>query len=368
MVIGIAPVTTEPLGFGAVTKPRLKSGRLAIWLCLLWLMGMTGWAQSPNASIQQLLRSGQRALRADDYASAARDFERARQIAPDNLEANRGLVLSYLQRGQLREAIQLGIDAITRWPHDAELQHWLGLAYFKAGQNESALATLKRSEAIASASFDIHFDVALVLLQQSQYAPAADELERAIKLQPSHALAHVLLGRAYQNTNRTLQGIEQFQTALKIAPATPLGHYHLGFAYASLGRNQEAIAEYRKELDHSPDDPQLAYQFGHCLLETGELKDALSQLKRATELDPMNPDAAYDLGKALLLDGNVEAAIAALQRSVRLKPEDPGCHYQLARALQKAGRTEEAQHEWKRFAELKKAQPEMGGMATGRPQ
>ena len=82
----------------------------------------------------------------------------------------------------------------------------------------------------------------------------------------------------------------------------------------------------------------------------------------------MNADAAYDLGKALLLDGNVEAAVTALQRSIQLKPGDPRCHYQLARALQKAGRTDEAQQEWKRFAELKKAQPEVGGMATGRPQ
>ena len=87
-------------------------------------------------------------------------------------------------------------------------------------------------------------------------------------------------GAAYQNTNRTVQAIEQFQTALRIDPNTPLGHYHLGFAYASLGRNHEAIAEYRKELVRSPDNPQLLYQFGHCLLETGEVKEALPHLKR----------------------------------------------------------------------------------------
>ena len=39
-------------------------------------------AQSPNATVQPLLRSGQAALDAGDYARAARDFERARQIAP----------------------------------------------------------------------------------------------------------------------------------------------------------------------------------------------------------------------------------------------------------------------------------------------
>ncbi len=196
--------------------------------------------QAQSSSVPTLVQGGQAALDADDYALAAASFERARQIAPDNLQANRGLVLSYLQLGRLNQwAVQIGEAAVIRWPHDAVLQHWLGLAYFKAGQTTPALAALQKSETLDGAHYDIHFDVALVLLQQDQSAAAAEELEKAIRLQPSHAIAHVLLGRAYQNTNRTLQAIEQFQDALRIDPNTPLGHYHLGFA-ASLGRNQEA--------------------------------------------------------------------------------------------------------------------------------
>ncbi len=233
---------------------RSNYRRLAISLALSWLLavGTMTWAQSP--SLQELLRSGQAALDAEDYSRAAASFERARQIAPDNLPANRGLVLSLVQLGRLGEAAQIGREAAARWPQDAQLQHWLGLAYFKAGQNALALETLQHSEALDGGHFDIHFDLALVSLQQSQYAAAAGELEKAVRLQPSHALAHVLLGRAYQNTNRTVRAIEQFQTALRIDSDTPLGHYHLGFAYASLGRNQEAIAEYRKELLRSPDN------------------------------------------------------------------------------------------------------------------
>jgi Flp pilus assembly protein TadD len=74
------------------------------------------------------------------------------------------------------------------------------------------------------------------------------------------------------------------------------------------------------------------------------------------------------LGKALLLAGHAEAAVAALQRSSTLKPADPSPHYQLARALEKTGKFDQARQEWQRFAELKKAQPETGGMATGRTQ
>jgi Flp pilus assembly protein TadD len=74
------------------------------------------------------------------------------------------------------------------------------------------------------------------------------------------------------------------------------------------------------------------------------------------------------LGKATLLEGDAEGAIAALRRSIALKPADPSPHYQLARALEKTGQAEEARQERQRFAELKKAQPQTGGMATGRVQ
>ena len=108
---------------------------------------------------------------ADDYPRAAASFERARQIAPDNLPANRGLVLSLLQLGRLTEATQIGREAVARWPRDAQLQHWLGLAYFKAGQNAPALEALRRSEALESGHFDIHFDLALGLAPAEPICP-----------------------------------------------------------------------------------------------------------------------------------------------------------------------------------------------------
>src|SRR5437868_3776809 len=194
----IAPSPGETLGFETVILSRPKSWRFATRLILrsLLLAACTAtWAQSPT--VQALLQSGQAALDADDYARAAACFERARQVAPDNLQANRGLLLSYLQGGRPAEAAQIGQAAVARWPRDAELHHWLGLAYFKAGQNAPAQAALQRAVALDSGRFDVHFDLALVLLQQSQYSSAAEELEKAIKLQPSHALGHVLLGRAY---------------------------------------------------------------------------------------------------------------------------------------------------------------------------
>src|SRR5258708_25203609 len=203
-------------------KRRLLCGLL---LCA-FLFGAS--AESQNRQLESLIREGQSALDAGELVRAAADFERATQMAPDNLEANRGLLISYLQANRLRDAENLGQSAIARWPKDAQLQHWLGLVYFKEGQNASALERLRSAENLDGTRFDVHFDAALVLLSEDQYPAAAEELQKAIKLDPKAAMAHVLLGRCYQNTNRTLQAIEQFQTALRLVPDIPLGHYHLG--------------------------------------------------------------------------------------------------------------------------------------------
>jgi tetratricopeptide (TPR) repeat protein len=321
--------------------------------------------QAQQRTLAELIRDGQQALQSDDFARAAEDFAQARQLAPENLEASRGLLLSDLQTGHFEDAATIGESAVAKWPKDPQLQHWLGLAYFKRGQNAEALSSLKRAEQLDSSQSDTPFDTALVLLSDANYSDAALELEKAIKLDPKAAMVHVLLGRAYQNTNRTVQALAQFQTALRLDPTVSLGHYHLGFAYASLGRDRDAIAEYRKELARSPQNSAVLYQLGHCEVGVGDFENSAVHLKQAEELDASNPDIAYELGKALLLHGDADAAVSPLRRAIELKPSNPSPHYQLARALEKIGKKEEAAHELAIFADLKKSQPATGGMAAG---
>src|SRR5258706_12284097 len=106
---------------------------------------------------------------------------------------------------------------------------------------------MQRADSLYCGRADNNFDIALMQTSTNEYSAAADELEKAIKLDPKPAFPHVLLGRAYQNTNRSLQAVEKFQKELMLEPGIPLGHYHLGFAYGSLGRSQEAIVEFRNK-------------------------------------------------------------------------------------------------------------------------
>ena len=277
-------------------------------------------------------------------------------------------LLQFVGSGQLQDAISLGEKAVSQWPQDPEIHHYLGLAYFKTGQLKPAREQLERARDLNKRETGARFDLALVCLSQQDYSAAADELQVVVKLTPSNPLAHVLLGRSYLNSNRSVPAIDEFKTALRLDPSIRLGHYHLGFAYSSLGRNDEAIAEYRTEVQRSGEHPEVVYELGHSLLEAGKHEEAVGYLQRASELTPQNPDVWYNLGKAQVLAGRAVQGEASLRKAIELNPQDPRPHYQLARALETLGKSEEARVERERFAELKKAQPAAAGTATGRDQ
>ena len=102
-------------------------------------------ALAQGERLADLLRQGQAALQAEEFNRAARVFEQAQQISPNRKDVNRGLLLSYLQLGRLADAEAIGTAAVTRWPNDPELLHWLGLAYFKEHKNDLAIPQLQHA-------------------------------------------------------------------------------------------------------------------------------------------------------------------------------------------------------------------------------
>src|SRR6266478_4673353 len=215
--------------------------RFVLGSLLMFAIAPKAAAQALSSEARASLRRGEVALDQGDFGGAIVALERARELAPNRPEALRPLLLAYLQAGQIPKAVRVGREATAAWPEDAELHHWLGLAYFKTEQNPEARQELQKSETLNGGNFATHFDLALVLLTMQDYASAGRQLERALGIRPSDALAHLLLGRAYQNTNRSEDAIHQFQTALHLDSGVPLGHYHLGFAYQSVGQIQSAL-------------------------------------------------------------------------------------------------------------------------------
>jgi len=269
--------------------------------------------------------------------------------------------------GDISSAGRLAAQGMQAWPRDPDFPHYRGQAYFRIHKLEQAAADLAFASQLAPQDTDIAFDLGLVKMAQQQYEVAAAQFEKAVQ-DPQRArggLVHLMLGRAYQNSNRSELAIQEFQLALRNEPGIKLGHYHLGYAYQSIGRTKEALTEYEAELKRTPDVAEVLYQCGKLLAQSGAISDGIVQLRKAAALDPQNFDAHYELGKALLLSGDPKDAVPSLQKAAELDTNAPHPHFQLAKAYQKLGDKTAAAREEQKFMELKKLQKATGGMATG---
>ena len=121
-------------------------------------------------------------------------------------------------------------------------------------------------------------------------------LSTAVRLQPSRADAHNLLGLALAATGRTAEAIDQFGSALRFRADYPAARFNLANSLVKADRLDDAIAEYRQVLVALPADSQAAERLAEVL--EARAKQLISEEEwddaavRYRELMKLKPDDA----------------------------------------------------------------------------
>ncbi len=273
-------------------------------------------------------------------------------------------VAAELQQGKLDEALADAQLAVGQYPGSSELYQLLGVILFKKGLNDDARTAFRRAIELDPSIPQNYYDVALVDLSEHRYDVAAGRLEAYLRLGPMNAQAHLLLGRAYHNLNRTMPAIEQFKKALALNPQLPLAHYHLGYAYQSLGKLQDAREEFQAEIALNPKFYDAYWLAGNIELGNNQLKPAEKLFRKGIAVDPKPYAAHYGLGQVLMARKQYPDAEAELKTALAASPANVKIHYALARTYQQMGKSADAQREFQLCATLNaRQQKERSGIA-----
>lgn len=176
--------------------------------------------------------------------------------------------------------------SLLAWSYAAEIQ--LGTVDYEPFAHQS-LAFAR--DALRTAPLDpwAHFAAGYVHMVRRDFDAAIRELEEAIDLNPSMAVAHVITASAYGYHGQWMEGL-----------------HHL------------ALAERMSPRDFS--QPALYGTRGLCHFVKGDYEAAIAEELRATELRPDFGTAMRTLAAAAGLAGRDEIARDALQRCRQLQP------------------------------------------------
>lgn len=154
----------------------------------------------------------------------------------------------------------------------------------------------------------------VALLEQFDYAAAADVFRQALSIDPSLGLAHLDLAIALLYAGQTAAALPEARAAAAALPDAPQPLYVLGLIARADNRLDDAEAAFRRVLQIDPSDAGANVNLGQLLLQQRKYGDAVTAFRVAVASEPYNATAAYGLSTALTRSGDAAAGSAGMTK------------------------------------------------------
>ncbi|MEE8468295.1 MAG: tetratricopeptide repeat protein [Planctomycetota bacterium] len=210
----------------------------------------------------------------------------------------------------------------------AEFYRWNAAEMELTVALERARATPAEAEAAAR--------VGLAAFQLQRADVSAGWLERALTLDPQHAVALQYRGMLHQASGELEAAERRLTASLSAAPGRAEVHRELGFLWLVQGRGSQATEELQRAVDLAPGDADMRFQQGLLLLQLKRLPAALAALDQALALDARHLEARMARAETLYGLGQTSLAAEEYRRVLQLDPIHEGALRSLAFLEQEA--------------------------------
>jgi TolB-like protein/DNA-binding winged helix-turn-helix (wHTH) protein/Tfp pilus assembly protein PilF len=282
------------------------------------------WAQEYDREVENVL-----ALQSDIAKSIAEKVEATvtgqervqlvatRPVAPEVYESYlKGMHVSGFSRAATEKRIAYFREAIEKDPTFAPAYVELAGAYYSFGT------------VIVGGS------------PQETRPQVINAAQKALELDPSLVMPHVLLGYMHQARWQWKDDETEFKRALESGPNDAVAHHGYARWLLSHGRIDEALAwqQRARQLDPLANDGEV----GWILFHAHRYDEAIHELRTELEANPDSGWAQWVLSFALICNGRPDEAIPLMEKLVPKSERSPGNVQLLATAYARAGNRTEA--------------------------
>jgi tetratricopeptide (TPR) repeat protein len=159
------------------------------------------------------------------------------------------------------------------------------------------------------------------LLDQGDYADAADEFKEATEYMTTNAEAWNYLGVAEQHSGQMEEAASDYQRALELDRDLSEAHYNLGCLWLEQNKLDDAVSEFTAYTLRKVNEPEGWLKLGLAQLRTHNLLPAEKSFSTALYLSPNNAEALNGLGLARMQRNRPEEAVKFFQAAAQNHPD-----------------------------------------------
>ncbi len=158
-----------------------------------------------------------------------------------------------LRQGQFEAAAKVYEDAKRLTPEDEDVHYNLGIAFARLGREDEAVAAYRRALELFPQYAEAHNNLGILLHRRGDLDAAFEHFRAAIQAVPDYASAHNNLGNALRQRGLAAEAAAAFLKAAQIDTNYWQARFNLANSYASQNRWSDAIAEYEAVLRLQPE-------------------------------------------------------------------------------------------------------------------
>ena len=200
------------------------------------------------------------------------------------------------QYGNFGEAARLFNLAHQISPNQAAICLQLGICYSNLGDLETANTLYKQACSLAPNQLEPIVNLANNLTKLNQFQEAYALYKKALLLNPLSALIHYNIGSLFLKSMKPQEALSWFQQSLELEENNASAWNSLGVALTDTGAIEEALHAYQRAIACDPAFEEPLFNVHTVLLDLGKNEAAVDALKKVCNLDPKNPAYSFFLG------------------------------------------------------------------------
>lgn len=205
----------------------------------------------------------------------------------------------------------------TKWVKNAAYHIVMGQQALYMKDKEQALEHFQKVIEIYPDIQGLHAAMGTMYLENGDYKPAAEHLEKALQQEESFDVVNNL-GLACAGLEEYDQAEKYLKRALEMRPESPGCYKNLAVLYRTMKKDSLAIYYFEKYIDMQSADIDTLQEYGLYLTKLGRWKEAADFLTKLSQEVPDVAPVYFLLAQVQIQNGQQEKAIAALKRGIQL--------------------------------------------------
>jgi tetratricopeptide (TPR) repeat protein len=258
---------------------------------------------------------------AQNYQAAVYTYQELGHLGEEEDRRARLLLMeTYRQSKDLAKALQIGKEALAKYPDSEPIRSSYALLLGENQQADEAVKLLQASLKNNSADRDIYLNVAQIYERARNYKEAEEAARKAEALPGDpreNEMTWFLLGAIYEREKQFDKAEEQFRKVLNVNPKNAAALNYYGYMLADRGlRLDEAQDMIQRALDQEPFSGAYLDSLGWVYYKQNKLADAETTMRKAVERESHDPTIRTHLGDVYAKQGKMEQAATEWEKAL----------------------------------------------------